>query len=68
VISTAKGEELAKIDELERVYFDAWRRSQGEIEIKSVDRERIVFDHENKMHKGIEALSIPLVGEDGQDW
>jgi predicted transcriptional regulator len=61
----AKAEELAKIDELERVYFDAWRRSQGEIEIKSVDRERVVLDSENKMYKGVEALSIPLVDEDG---
>lgn len=61
----AKAEELARIDELERVYFDAWRRSQGVIEIKSVDRERVVFDAENKMHKGSESLGIPLVDQDG---
>lgn len=61
----AKAEELAKIDELERIYHDAWRRSMGEIEIKSVDRERVVFDAENKMHKGSEALGIPLFDKDG---
>jgi hypothetical protein len=61
----AKALELAKIDELERIYQDAWRRSQGEIEIKNVERERVVFDAENKMHKGSESLGIPLVDENG---
>ncbi len=63
-IDTAKGEELARIDELERVYWDSWRKSQGLIKVKSVDREKIVLDELNKIHKGVQAAGV--AGQDGE--
>ena len=62
-LDAAKGEELAKIDNLELEYWACWRKSGGEVKSKSVEREKIVLDEENKIHKG--AAGLAQVGAEG---
>lgn len=63
-LDAAKSQELARIDNLEREYWECWRKSQKPLKSKSVERENIIMDEENKIHKGAMGLGTP--GQNGQ--
>lgn len=63
-IDEAKAEELAKIDRLERAYWDKWEESQGRFKSVTVDREQMVIDQDNKVHKGAQRVGVD--GKDGE--
>lgn len=55
-IDKAKAIELAKINELERTYWQAWKDSTGDKEIQTIENPALSIDGESVVSKGKETL------------